>query len=170
MIKKKNKSYFLNFFKKNKLKKIYKILNKKIIDYDQLRNLNQYLEFNKIQKLYKNGINKILDTTVIEDNHIKKIKKLQSFNFRKDLLNKTKSKIKTYLNQKFSKKNSRKTLLNKLNLNKFSSFLDILKDKNIQFNIGKKNVGLKKKGPQKNYFFYYKFSKVLEKLKYQNFL
>ena len=71
MIKKKHKSYFLNFLNKNKLKKIYKILNKKIIDYDQLKNINQYLEFNKIQKLYKNGINKILDITVVEDNHIK---------------------------------------------------------------------------------------------------
>ena len=39
MIKKKHKSYFLNFLKKNKLKKIYKILNKNIIDYDQLKNM-----------------------------------------------------------------------------------------------------------------------------------
>ena len=171
MIKKKHKSYFLNFLKKNKLKKIYKILNKKIIDYHQLKNINQYLEFNKIQKLYKNGINKILDITVVEDNHIKKIKELLSFNLRKDLLNKTKSKIKTYLDQKFRKINSRITLIKKLNLNKnkFSSFLDILKDKNLQINI-EKNGSFKKKGSQKNYFFYYRFSKFLEKLKYQNLL
>ena len=127
MKKKKDKSYFSNFLNNNKLKKIYKILNKKIIDYDQLKNINQYLEFNKIQKLYKNRINKILDTTIVDDNHIKNIKELISFNLKKDLLNKTKSKIKAYLNQKFIKQNPKKILLNKLNSNKnrFSSFLDI---------------------------------------------
>ena len=118
MKKKKDKYYFLNFLNNNKLKKIYKILNKKIIDYDQLKNINKYLEFYKIQKLYKNIINKILDTTVVDDNHIKKIKELILFNLKKDFFNKTKSKTKAYLNQKFGNQNPKKFLLNKLNLNK----------------------------------------------------
>ena len=45
-----------------------------------------------------------------------------------------------------------------------------MKDKNIQINIEKQNGVSKKKGFPKNYFFYFKFSKVLEKLKYQNLL
>ena len=43
-----------------------------------------------------------------------------------------------------------------------------MKYKNIKINIEKQNGDFKKKGLQKNYFFYYRVSKFIEKLKYQN--